>query len=90
MPDTATALRRLIVQVRETLPFDAQELRECSGDCANCRARLLDFLAGELEAWERRLDLGVVPGLADLSRLAQTSREVDSALRRDAQHCNRR
>jgi hypothetical protein len=42
--------------------------------------KLLDYLESELDLWERRLDEGERPGLAELSRLARTSRKVHKVL----------
>jgi len=83
-PDTRTAMRRLIGEVRAAIPFGAHALRECTGECDRCPAKLLELLELELEAWERGLDEGALPDLADLSRLLRVSREVEQALgRRD-------
>jgi hypothetical protein len=79
-PDAATAMRELIIQVRQTLPFDLPEARVCDGPCKGCSLKLLDFLEQELEEWEQRLDDGEKPGLAELSRLAKTSRRIHSVL----------
>jgi hypothetical protein len=45
--------------------------------------KLLEFLGNELDGWETRLDAGERPGLKDLSRLANTSRNVYSVLVRN-------
>ena len=79
-PDAPTAMRQLIAQVRQTLPFDLPESRVCDGPCLGCSLKLLDYLESELEAWEQRLEQGEKPGLAELSRLAKTSRKVHRAL----------
>ncbi len=70
-PDTRTAMRELIAQVREAVPFDAPEAQLCTGPCDGCSVKLLAFLESELEDWETRLDGGERPGLKDLSRLAK-------------------
>jgi hypothetical protein len=76
-------MRQLIDEVRQTLPFDLPEARVCNGPCDGCSLKLLDFLEMELEAWERRLDAGEKPGLAELSRLARTSRRIHRVLQRN-------
>lgn len=83
-PDTRTAMRELIAQVREAVPFDAPEAQLCTGPCDGCSVKLLAFLESELEDWETRLDGGERPGLKDLSRLAKTSRKVYAVLERNA------
>ena len=82
-PDTSTAMRHLIAQVRAAIPFDAPQSRVCTGNCEGCSQKLLDFLEGELDDWERRLASGERPGLADLSRLARISRKVHGVLERN-------
>ena len=82
-PDTSTAMRQLIAQVRAAIPFDAPQSRVCNGACEGCSQKLMDFLEGELDDWERRLASGARPGLADLSRLARVSRKVHGVLERN-------
>jgi len=82
-PDTQTAMRQLIAQVRDAVPFDAPEDQVCSGPCDGCSMKLLAFLESELEGWERRLDQGERPNFGDLSRLAKVSRKVYGVLERN-------
>lgn len=82
-PDSATAMRDLIAQIRARLPFASAEAQICSGDCTGCSRKLLDYLESELDAWELRLDQGETPGLDDLSRLIRTSKKVYRALERN-------
>ena len=82
-PDAPTAMRQLIVQVRHSLPFDAPESQTCQGPCEGCSMKLLDYLDAELLAWEQRLDEGEKPGLAELSRLAKTSRRIHRVLEKN-------
>ncbi|WP_295391405.1 hypothetical protein [uncultured Thiodictyon sp.] len=82
-PDTNTAMCGLIAQVRTAIPFEAPQSRVCTGACDGCSRKLLDFLEGELDDWERRLAAGEAPRLGDLSRLARTSRKVYAVLERN-------
>ena len=82
-PDTRTAMQQLIEEVRAEIPFDAAQARVCSGDCSGCSQKLLDYLEGELAAWEQRLAEGDRPSLADLSRLAKTARKIHRVLVRN-------
>ena len=82
-PDTRTAMRQLIDQVRAAIPFDTPQARICSGDCSGCSQKLLDYLEGELAAGEQRLADGDRPSLADLSRLAKTARNIHRVLVRN-------
>ncbi|MCU0837054.1 MAG: hypothetical protein MUC77_21910 [Chromatiaceae bacterium] len=82
-PDSPTAMRSLIAQVRNAVPFDMPEAQICAGTCEGCSLKLLEFLGNELDGWEARLDAGERPGLKDLSCLANTSRKVYSVLARN-------
>lgn len=73
-------MRQMIEQVRQSLPFDLPEARICDGPCKGCSLKLLDFLENELNDWEQRLDDGEKIGLAELSKLAKTSRKIEQAL----------
>ncbi|MEW8015223.1 MAG: hypothetical protein AB2807_10700 [Candidatus Sedimenticola endophacoides] len=82
-PDTATAMRRLIAQVRAGIPFDRPREQLCAEGCQGCTLKLLDYLAGELEEWEARLGRGEVPNFGDLHQLADSSRKIHRTLRRN-------
>jgi hypothetical protein len=82
-PDTSTAMRQLIAQVRAAIPFDAPEARVCTGTCDGCSMKLLDFLDAELQDWAGRLAGGERPTLGDVSGLARTSRKVYAVLARN-------
>jgi hypothetical protein len=79
-PDVAAAMRLLIGQVREAIPFDSSESQACTGICNDCSLKLLEYLDTELSDWEARLNAGERPGLGDLSRLGRTSRKVYSVV----------
>lgn len=82
-PDSATAMRRLIARIRDTIPFDLPAARVCTGHCQGCSLKLLEFLDTELSDWEQRLATGERPGLADLSRLERLARKVHAVLARN-------
>lgn len=73
-------MRILIDQIRTGLPFDAPESRICQGSCQGCPLKLLDYMETEILDWERRLEEGDEPGLADLSRLAKSAKRVKRVL----------
>lgn len=81
-PDTGTAMRRLIAEIRESLPLDGPGAQVCTGICEACPQKLLEYLATDLDGWEHRLGEGVRPTLADLSQLVRTARQVQAALAR--------
>jgi hypothetical protein len=82
-PDVPTAMRDLIREVRAAIPFDLPEAQVCTGVCDGCSVKLLEYLDTQLSDWEARLDAGERPGLAELSRLARTSRKVYAVLARN-------
>lgn len=82
-PDTQTAMRNLIQQVRGALPFGAPQAQICSGQCQGCALKLLEFIDTELQGWETRLAQGDQPNLGDIDRLAKTSKKVYQVLQRN-------
>ncbi|MGL6159039.1 hypothetical protein [Microbulbifer sp.] len=79
-PDTTTAMRELISQVRKTLPFHLPASQLCAGPCRGCPKKLLEFLDQELEEWETRLDSGEKPTIGDVSRFGKMCRRIHAAL----------
>ncbi len=82
-PDTPEAMRRLIAEIRATIPMDLSEAELCRDGCNACSLKLLEFLSSELEGWEARLDAGEKPGLAELSQLARSARKIHRVLVRN-------
>ena len=81
-PKTPAAMQQLIQQVREILPFEMPEAYLCDGVCKGCSLKLLDYLDLELMDWEDRLQKGEIPDLADIQRVAKTSRKIHRVLDR--------
>ncbi len=82
-PNPHTAMRILIGQVRDAIPFDMPQAQICTGTCEGCALKLLTYLDTELADWERRLDDGEQPRLGDVSALAKTSRKIYAVLERN-------
>lgn len=82
-PDTRTAMRNLIGQIRAAIPFDLPEAKMCSDSCDGCSIKLLEFLESELQDWERELDVGKQPNFGDLARLANTGKKIFKILERN-------
>lgn len=82
-PDSRTAMGILIAQIREAIPTRAPGALACTGACAGCSVKLLEYLETELVCWESRLAAGERPGLADLSQLAGTARKIHRVLVRN-------
>ena len=76
-------MQQLIQQVRETLPFGMPESNLCADECKGCSLKLLEFLDMELMDWERRLDKGEVPSLADIQHIAKISQKIYKVLDRN-------
>jgi len=82
-PDTTTAMRNLIEEVRARIPFDDPQAQECPDLCQGCSPKLLTYLDTELEAWEQRLSEGEHPSLGDLHRLGKTCKKVYALLQKN-------
>ena len=84
-PDTRTAMQNLIVEVRQTIPFDTPEAIMCADDtsCQGCSMKLLEFLDMELNNWQQKLDDGYVPDFGDIARLAKSGKAVYRTLQRN-------
>ena len=79
-PDTVTAMRQLIQQIRQHIPFDLPEAYVCSDNCNGCSMKLLEFLDMEVLDWERRLTAGERPNFGDIRRLANMGRKIHRVL----------
>ncbi|WP_421862427.1 hypothetical protein [Motiliproteus sp.] len=75
-PDCHTAMRLLLAQIRQALPFEMDEAQLCRGPCQGCSKKLLEFIDMELEEWQTRLDRGEQPSLGDIQKLAKRARKV--------------
>ena len=75
-PDTQTAMRDLIRQVRTAMPFSDPAAQECPDLCKGCTPKLLAQLESELDDWQQRLREGETPTLGDIDRLAKMSKKI--------------
>jgi hypothetical protein len=82
-PSTSEAMRQLIAQIRQAIPFDTNLRDVCSEDCRGCSMKLLEYLDSELESWEYRLDQHEVPDFRDLSKLERSGRKIYQALQKN-------
>ena len=82
-PDTSTAMRQLIQDVKGAMPFDLPSGQLCGGLCVGCPKKLLNYLEDELARWQSFLDDGAVPSLGDLNRLGRCSQKVYCALQKN-------
>jgi len=79
-PNTTQAMRNLIAQIKDTLPFDSVDSDFCSDTCSGCSLKLVDFLAVEIDQWEYKLDNNEIPTLNDLNKLAKTAKKIHKVL----------
>lgn len=82
-PDTSQAMRQLIDQIEQTIPFGLSEEELCVKTCVGCPKKLLDYLHGEIEHREGLLAAGDIPTLGDLNKLGRTSKKIYKALERN-------
>lgn len=82
-PKTPEAMQKLIDEVRGALPFGMPEAYLCDGVCKGCSLKLLDYLDSELAGWEGRLYDGEVPCLADIQKLAKSSKKIYKILEKN-------
>jgi hypothetical protein len=76
-------MQRMILEVRDVIPFDMPEARICGGLCIGCPKKLLAFLEGELDGWQMRLEQGYRPSFGELGRLAACCRKIHAALQKN-------
>ncbi|MBR9869102.1 MAG: hypothetical protein GYB20_18795 [Oceanospirillales bacterium] len=79
-PDTQTAMRNLIADIRSAIPFDTPQEKLCNGPCTGCAKKLLDYLDMELEEKETSINAGQIPGLGELNRLKKSAVKIHAAL----------
>ncbi len=79
-PDTTTAMRNLITQIKDTLPFGGIDDDFCSDTCSGCSLKLVDFIALEIDEWEYKLDQGEVPNFNDINKLAKMAKKIQAVL----------
>ncbi|WGL17709.1 hypothetical protein PVT68_05290 [Microbulbifer bruguierae] len=79
-PDTTTAMRNIIAEVRATLPFSMPAAELCAGPCQGCAKKLLEYLDMEIEDWEKRLDANEKPTLGDVNNFARTCTRIHKAI----------
>jgi hypothetical protein len=75
-PDTRNAMRQLIEQIREAIPFELAGNEICGDSCQGCSSKLLRYLETELDEWEIRLTNGEIPNFGDLDRLARQAKKI--------------
>ena len=82
-PDTQTAMRNLIADIRSAIPFDTPQEKLCNGPCTGCAKKLLDYLDMELEEKEAAINAGHIPGLGEINRLKKSAVKIHAALNKN-------
>ena len=73
-------MRNLILEVRTALPLDVSPDEICADECRGCSIKLIEYIAMEMDNWEYRLDVGVIPTFGDLDKLARSGKKIYRAL----------
>ncbi len=82
-PNSPEAMKELISEIKQSIPFGMTEAEMCSGICHGCSKKLLEFLDTELEYWEVMLTNGQCPTLGDIHRLAKSSKKIYASLKKN-------
>jgi hypothetical protein len=84
-PNTRQAMAQLIKTINENVPMELSEDEICrdKDDCRSCSIKLVEYLSGEIENWEYRLQQGDVPDFKDLSRLTRAASKIHTALKKN-------
>lgn len=84
-PNTRQAMYNLICEINKRVPMQLSEDEICrdKDDCKSCSIKLVEYLSGEIESWEYRLEQGDVPNFKDLSRLIRTATKIHTALKKN-------
>jgi len=79
-PKTPIAMKTLIEEIRQVMPFEDLDANICTGQCNHCSVKLLEFLDTQIDEWEFRLKQGEIPSLKDIDELSKTSKKIYRAL----------
>lgn len=82
-PNSPEAMKELISEIKQPIPFGMTEAEMCSGICHGCSKKLLEFLDTELEYWEVMLTNGQCPTLRDIHRLDKSSKKIYASLKKN-------
>jgi len=82
-PDCVTAMKNLIIEVRNDFPFTVPEANICGISCVGCPKKLLEIVDTELCDWESKLSNEVVPTLGEISSLGKLCKNVRRGLKRN-------
>lgn len=75
-PNTSTAMRMLIEQIHDALPFEKPEHEICAGKCVGCPKKMLEYIGSELDHYQCQLDNEETPTLGEISDLARIAKKV--------------
>ncbi|MBF0264147.1 MAG: hypothetical protein HQL46_02670 [Gammaproteobacteria bacterium] len=82
-PNRTDALKAVINQIREVMPFEDLEATICTGQCNQCSVKLLEYLDTLIEEWEFRLKQGDIPSFGEIAQLAKTSKKIYKILEKN-------
>lgn len=75
-PNTSTAMKMLIEQIHDALPFEKPEHEICAGKCVGCPKKMLEYIGSELDHYQCQLDNEESPTLGEISDLARIAKKV--------------
>jgi len=75
-PDTTTAMKILIKQIKVALPFDMPEHEICAGKCVGCPKKMMEYIGFEIDYWQCKLDNDEIPTFGDINDLARIAKKV--------------
>lgn len=82
-PKAAEAMRLLITQIKNALPFGMSEHDICAGVCVGCPKKSMEYIGSEIDYWECRLANNDNPTLGDISDLARIAKKVHRSMERN-------
>jgi len=75
-PNTSKAMKMLIEQIHDALPFEKPEHEICAGKCVGCPKKMLGYIGSELDHYQCQLDNEETPTLGEISDLARIAKKV--------------
>lgn len=82
-PPCSEAMKLLIDDIRNNIPFDIPVATLCSGVCHGCSKKIIDYLDNEIIQWEQCIHQGDEIKFGDIIKLTKTSRKVYKVLQKN-------
>jgi len=82
-PNTSTAMKLLIEQIQNALPFEKSEHEICAGKCVGCPKKMLEYMGSELDHYQCQLANEATPTLGEINDLARIAKKVHRNMARN-------